>query len=376
MPSKSLVDPSSVSPADPFVSSHLAASLLPSVIGRIVARDNITTDDISAISAVIDRSGSLNIEELIAALVGGYQNMVKALAVTHDRAKMHLQTVCFDTHVEELHTFTRLVSPTDNRTLNVPLLISPAQAAQYRRKSQPIPDDRRLYDPGMGGLTATVAAMMKVTADLMYLERVLGLPDIDVSSRRIAVLLTDGFGNVGSAKETAEYRRTVKRLRAQETWTFLAFCLATNDTVETFAEGLRNSRVHWTGTLEQARQLMYEAMMTGWGYYVDDPAKIKSIGDGESRDLAELYLASEEVIIAELEPRYVIIGGMGFPRRNVLAESAEPETLAELLGTKVSSSIVRASQGQVPITVDPASVPAPSKPMTGIPDPSASSSVL
>ena len=61
-------------------------------------------------------------------------------------------------------------------------------------------------------MTATINALMKVSADNRLFEQVLGMDDVDVNSRHVVVLITDGFVNVANKDAASQIRRFVKRL--------------------------------------------------------------------------------------------------------------------------------------------------------------------
>lgn len=314
-----------------FVGNQLANSALVSQIVDIVAPDNLTTDDAVGISIAVDASGSMGASETVDAVIKGYNTMLDTLTTTSERRQMFVQTVLYDTQVKELHTFKRLVSPQDNRTLNVPYL------------------ERSVYNPANGGMTASIHALMKVAADNRLFEQVLGMDDVDVNSRHVLVLITDGFVNEASADAAPQIRRFLKRLRYTERWTFLGFCLAERNTTQDFVKHLR-SATQFQGTLEEGAQIMFEAMMTGWGYWVDDPQQIDQISNAEDRKLAKLYHAAEQIILKHFMSIYKGVGGLGMPRENVLTVWHEPQQIIDLIGAKVSGSIIRASQGRVATT--------------------------
>lgn len=311
-----------------FVGNQLANSALVGQIVDIIAPDNLTTDQAVGISIAVDMSGSMSVSGIPEAVVKGYNTMIRTLATTSERRQMFVQTVTYDTDVRELHTFRRLVSPKDNQTINVPNL------------------DKTTYNPSQGGMTASINALMKVSADNRLFEQVLGLDDVDVNSRHVIVLITDGFVNVAVPDAAIQIRRFIKRLNLTEKWTFLMFCMADKRTAKDFTQYLR-SVANFQGTDEDGAKVMFEAMATGWGYWVDDPKDIDAIPHPDDRARARLYLQAEQIIVKHLMSQYVGIGGMGIPPQNVLTVWHDPETIVDLIGAKVSSSIIRASQGRI-----------------------------
>ena len=115
------IDPDDLDDED-FVGNQLANSALVGQIVDIVAPDNLTTDEATGISIAIDMSGSMASREIVDSVIKGYNTMVDTLATTSERRQMFVQTVTYDTDVDELHTFKRLVSPKDNKTLDIPYL--------------------------------------------------------------------------------------------------------------------------------------------------------------------------------------------------------------------------------------------------------------
>lgn len=314
-----------------FVGNQLANSALVGQIVDIVAPDNLTTDEAVGISIAIDMSGSMSVSGIPDAVIKGYNTMIDTLATTSERRQMFVQTVTYDTDVSELHTFRRLVSPKDNRTLNIPTL------------------DKNTYNPAKGGMTASINAMMKVSADNRLFEQVLGMDDVDVNSRHVVVLITDGFVNVAVQDAAVQMRRFIKRLSLTEKWTFLVFCMADRRTAQDFTHYLR-STANFQGSDEDGAKIMFEAMATGWGYWVDDPIDIDNIPNPADRARAKLYHQAEEIILKHFMSGYLGIGGMGIPHQNVLTVWHDPAAVVDLIGAKVSSSIIRASQGRIAVT--------------------------
>lgn len=317
-----------------FVGNQLANSALVGQIVDIVAPTNLTTDDAVGISIAVDMSGSMSSVAITDAVIQGYNTMLDTLATTSERRQMFVQTVTYDTEVTELHTFKRLVNPQDNKTLNVPYL------------------DRSTYRPSMGGMTASINALMKVAADNRYFETVLGMDDVDVNSRHVIVLITDGFVNRAVPDAAAQIRRFIKRLSYTEKWTFLMFCMADKRTANDFTKYLQQA-VNFQGTPEEGAQVMFEAMATGWGYWVDDPGDIDSIANPADRKRAQMYYDAEQIILKHFMSSYAGIGGMGIPYQNVLTVWHDPEQIIDLIGAQVSNSIIRASQGKITVSAVP-----------------------
>ena len=127
------------------------------------------------------------------------------------------------------------------------------------------------------------------------------------------------------------------------------FCMADKRTATDFTDYLKQ-KANFQGTTEESAKIMFEAMATGWGYWVDDPKQIDTITIPEDRDRAKLYLQAEEIILKHFMSSYKGVGGMGIPHQNVLTVWHEPDQIVDMIGAQVSSSIIRASQGKIAVT--------------------------
>jgi uncharacterized protein YegL len=324
--------------SDPFIGNTLAQqSNLPNHIGQIVAADNLTTDRVVGVAKVGDSSGSMLGEETEEAFVQGWNGVDDVLAKTSQRGEFFMYGSLYSSdypgNVRELHTFTRLVSPKDNRTLNVP----PLTRAQY----------------GTYGATPTVAALQKASADMALFERASGADEVDADFSPVISLLTDGFMNVGPKAQA--WREFIQAPARRERWQVFAVCFADTRQVESFYEHLRRSS-NWDkftqyvplsgedSESKAAARLLFEGTMTGWGFYVSDLAKIDTIKNSESLLRAQLYNFVEGYIVANVEGSYNGKGGLSIPPANVLTAWHEPEEIYKVLQVKLSSSLVRASQ--------------------------------
>ena len=262
----------------------------------------------------------------------------------------------------------------------------------------------------MGGATNTILAIQKTLADAIGYDAVMAHPDFDQVSKHVVWVLSDGFCNLGTTQELRELRRTIKRLRQSEAWTFLFFFVTTPETVAMFESMLFEQdtldkvlKLHWTaqaaranvdsylerliqsrqfqddtqvnssGNVYTARQkamaqLMFEAMGTGWASFTETEDDVYAL-TGSRGEMAQLYLLAEKAIVRMLggDRNYTAQGGFCFPAENVSTIFFEPEAIAQMLGMEVSSSIIRHSIGigsaapQVPAqqTSAPITPPAP-----------------
>lgn len=374
------VDPDELGETDPFVSRQLADanSYVSSHAGEIV--EKITTNDARWMSLVLDFSHSTDAKAIRDAFRLGYTVMMQEkLAKSSIRRSLMVQRVHYGSTVEEIHPFDNLVriDPTTKSTeLNIPLL--PADF-EY-----------------LGG-TATLDALEKALADQRAMERV-SAPDLEnIASEHTVLLFTDGRVNVSLAlqkakqeaidanqrwtdadtktfleKQVRDVRRFIK-LR-NEKWSFMAFCTVEPYVAEVFLQAMQQTamsaqfmtlirqrlderlqvinllpvenRPSVMPTLEsEAANLMYETMMSGWGFYVEDADEIDKMSDEGERTLAQLYREAEGVIVNNIERSYFTLGGLGLKRQNVLTVTHNADAVLELIGTHMSSSVIRQAGG-------------------------------
>lgn len=353
-----------IAPDDSWVAGALAASTIPNVIGLLTSDDVQTGDAAIDIQLVVDNSGSLDGYEdyIIAGVEGipasgtnpaqpGLYDELKKVNKT-DRAKFRSQMRLFADNVRELYPLTRL------------FIKDPQQQGKDMRNPAIVKLSRANYRTS--GSTNTILAAKRALADAMAYNAVMAHPDFEVTTKHVLALMTDGFCNQGTVGELIEVRKTINKLRKQENWTFLFFCVADIDTVKSYRQQMaRVSDVAWyieklikdhafiddeqpspvTGkkyTAEEKAfaQLLFETMGTGWGFYAETEKEVKAM-TGENGRIAQLYLASEGKLVDMLSGFYTAKGGFAFPAQNVTTIFFEPLEIARMLGQKVSSSVIR-----------------------------------
>lgn len=382
------VDPEELAAGDPFVGRQLieGGSFVTTHAGEIIER--LVTDEAVWLTMVMDFSHSTDSPGIRNAFRTGYQIMMQdKLAKSAVRKKLQVQRIHFGSSVNEEHSFEPLVimdPATKSTGLNIPLL---PQNFTYL------------------GSTATIDALEKALADQRAMERVSAADIEDIVAEHIVILFTDGRlnqsialakamrkGGTWNEPERTEFLSTqVRDVRnfiklRNERWSFMTFCTVEPQVASLFMEEMQQSRMgaeftafiqqrlddrlaviakmspenrpNVTPTLEtEAAQLMYEAMMAGWGYFVDDENEIDNIPDADTRLLAQLYRQSERVIIESIEYSYFALGGLGMKPQNVLTVLHNPDAVLELVGTHMSSSVIRqtgGSQTAIAVNLTPA----------------------
>lgn len=348
-----------IAPQDPWVASMLQASTIPDVIGELTSRAILTSDETIDLQFVLDKSGSL--ENFVDAIIAGmestdtkqpgfYEELRKVAKV--ERAKFRMALHLYDTHVRQLFPLTRLFIDDPD----------PARAGKDMRNPAATKINKVNYRPS--GRTNTIMAMKQALADALMYNGVMQSPDFEQPVKHVLAGMGDGLCNEGTLAELVEFRQTVLRLRKSESWTFLFFFIADADTVKQFRDGMVNVDAQWyiqqlietrgleddtepnpiTGDTYTAvdkawAQLMFEVMGTGWGAYTADKSAVAKL-PGENGKIARLYLAGEKVI-ENMMGDYTAQGGFAFPAANVSTIFFDPMQIAHMLGTKVSSSVIR-----------------------------------
>jgi len=373
------VDLDDIAQDDPWVKTVAATSTLPSQMGELTSDDVLTTDETYAAIVFIDASPSMRpVQQAVIHGVEGDPNSghlglignLHKLSRT-ERPKLRLAMLQYNDRVTSFYDLTRVFVPDPSGTgLDI--------------RNPAIPELNHLtYNPN-SGFTNTIAAIRRATADAIAYEAEMAHDEFEQPTKLVVAGVTDGLCNRGTAFELAEFRTTIARKLKSESWTFIMFCIATLDTVAEFRRHVDNSQVSdyiaflieergyendtepnpSTGETYTAEdyawaQYMYECMATGWGAYTDSKANVAGL-TGRNGDIARMYLLGEEALVEMtgqwgFSNEYTAIGGFAIPRQNVESLFFEPERISEMLGIKLSSSIM-ASVGLT--GADPSTPPA------------------
>ena len=291
-----------------IITAGLAGSTLPSRVTSLAKTAHSQEGEAVIGVIVIDASSTMYPNRQ--AVVDGLREFREAVMKSHERRKMHLMVIIFDgkTHVWKPHgadvDFMTVVEGDDH-------LLPEFTLEMYN------------MDPH-SAMTAVYSASLEGISSIDLFSSVVE-EDRGWDTRQILVVVGDGFDNSSDKGHLAKLRKLVTTRRLRENWTGIFFGIVSNELREAVAANLAGA-----GELRSPEQKKEF-----------DTRLFRAIACGDDADM--------EKAIRFVEKRGEL-GGMGFHENMVMAFPDDPDEIRKLLGVRMSSTFIRASQGKIVAT--------------------------
>ncbi len=299
------------------ITAGVAASALPTVVAQSAATAQSSEGEAIVGAIVIDRSGSLEKKKL--AVVEGVRLFRTAVMKSTERRKMQLAVLFFNHGVAEWNPFGTpdpFMSMVEGHARCMPEL---AEAA---------------YKPS--GSTALYKAYLQAVAscDLMAksVEESLG---VDV--RQVIIGVGDGFDNNSTKDDLMHLRSIIKRRRLQENWTGMFFGICDPEMLEAVATLVGRS---WHGMAADEQKAFELEVFRAVGCGTEDKRLAKAINAiAHGNTHANMGQFGNDDV------------GMGLSENLVETFPSDGDEIRDMIGVKMSSTFIRASQGKITANV-------------------------
>ena len=182
--------------------ASVAGNNLPSSVVAYAQQAEGSEGEAVAGVIVIDGSGSM--QKVRKAVIEGFNTLRKVLRTSHERRKMHLRVIIFNSKVNAWEPYGS-ASP-----FLTPLEGDPSELPEFTDVVYVPYGATALYKAALEGLAA-VEILAKEFEDAGY----------DV--RRVIAVISDGFDNMSSKEDLAQLRKAVQRRTFLEKYTFLFY---------------------------------------------------------------------------------------------------------------------------------------------------------
>jgi hypothetical protein len=287
------------------VTAGVAASALPTVLAHSASTAQSAEGEAIIGGIAIDASGSML--DVSQAVVEGFNFFRAEVMKSTERRKTQLMVLFFNSRVTEWN-------PYGGADPFMTLL----------QKHARVLPELSLSAYSAYGSTALYRAYLQLvaTCDLMAksIEDTQG-----VDTRQVIIGMTDGFDNVSRPDELAQLRSLITRRRVQENWTGMLFGIADPTLVEQVAAHMGVS-LH--GMSPEDRKKFEQSLFQAVGCGTADKKLAKAIAS----------MGTDNI-------------GMGLPSTMVDVFPSDGEEIRRLLGVKMSSTFIRASQGKISASI-------------------------